>query len=90
MPCEEIHGRVKALEGRADRTDERLDRHQTIIDRLQADMAEIKGALAKVATKEDVLVVLRDAVNAFPGRYTVILVGISVAIAVAGWLMRAH
>lgn len=89
MP-ENFDRRFDDLKDRVDGHDHRLARQDTIIAQLQADMSKLTAAIANVATKDDVLVVLRDAVNAFPGRYTLILVGISVAIAVAGWLLRAH
>ncbi|MDE1905085.1 MAG: hypothetical protein KGH75_01360 [Rhodospirillales bacterium] len=62
-----------------------LEKHDADIDRLNDDIHEIKTLLANVATKDDINIVLRDALNSVPGHqvvmWTVVLVivtGISI------------
>lgn len=58
----------------------RLDEHDRRIDRLETDMGEIKTMLAKTATKDDINIILRDALNSVPGRQTMLWSAALVAI----------
>ena len=66
---------------RADQHHElRLDDHDRRVGRLETDMGEIKTMLAKTATKDDINIILRDALNSVPGRQTMLWSAALVAI----------
>jgi hypothetical protein len=52
--------------------DRRIEGHQHRITQLERDMGDIRTMLAKTATKDDINLILRDALNSVPGRQTML------------------
>lgn len=81
----DLEDRVESLEGR-------MDRAESTIEMLRSDVSDIKTMLRMVATKDDINVLLRDAINAVPGRYATVwsgigalLVGASLIVSILRW-----
>lgn len=62
------------------RHEARLDDHERRITMLQDDMRDIKTMLAKTATKDDINLILRDALNSVPAKQTMLWSAALVAI----------
>lgn len=71
---------------RLDALEDRVGIVEGHIQRLDDDMSEIREKLGEVATKQDVLVVLRDALNAVPGKHAAIYTAALVVLTAIGIL----
>jgi hypothetical protein len=67
-----VRSEMENLKQADQRHELRLDDHERRIERLQDDMRDIKTMLAKAATKDDINVVLRDALNSVPAKQTML------------------
>jgi len=57
---------------RLDDQGRRVEDHERRITQLERDMGDIRTMLAKTATKDDINLILRDALNSVPGRQTML------------------
>lgn len=76
----EIKKVVEELMATDARIEAKTDNNTTAIEQLSKDMAQIRLLLANVATKDDVTVILRDALNSTPATQTMLWSAALVAI----------
>jgi hypothetical protein len=67
-----IRSEMENLKQADQRHELRLDDHERRVSQLERDMGDIKTMLAKTATKDDINLILRDALNSVPGRQTML------------------
>ena len=67
-----IRAEMENLKQADQRHELRLDDHERRVSQLERDMGDIKTMLAKTATKDDINLILRDALNSVPGRQTML------------------
>ena len=75
-----IRAEMENLKQADQRHELRLDDHERRINMLQDDMRDIKTMLAKAATKDDINLILRDALNSVPAKQTMLWSAALVAI----------
>jgi len=90
LDMEQVARELQMLKQSDVHLESRIDSVEKVVDNLKHDIMDIKLLLSNVATKDDINLVLRDALNSVPGKQTLVWTIASVIITVGLAIIWKH